>query len=346
MSNDRLQRVGPLVTLSEVLGRYGITLDTAAAGTGIDPALLSNPDAAIPFRAATRLIQQAARLTGYRSIGLEIGMLNDHRALGIVGQLLQQAPTLGEALFDFVRNQHRNSRGAVVYLMPQGDAFNLGYGIYERHEEGADQAYDVALAVAVNSVRALAGPRAGPVEVLICHRGTAPRAHYEAVFGCPVRLNQPHAAIVLSAEAMRLPIPGGDPVLRQKLGQMVDAVIMLGALDFASHVRHILKPNILLGDASAERISRHIGIHNRTLNRRLKEEGTSFRTIEQEVRFAIACELLSLTDLDISDISAALAYGTPSAFDRAFRRWAGVSPTGWRHSQAALSPAGAAPAPA
>ena len=334
MSDDRMQRVGPLVTLSEVLGRYGVTLDAAATDTGVDPGVFVNPDAVIPFRAATRMIQQAARLTGCRSIGLEIGLLNDHRSLGPIGQLIQQAPTLGEALFDFVRNQHRNSRGAVVYLMPQADAFNLGYGIYERHEQGADQVYDIALAVGVNAVRALAGPRAGPVEVLICHRGTVPRAVYEAALGCPVRLNQPHAAIVLSAEAMRLPIPGGDPALRQRLAAMVDAAIMLGALDFADHVRHILKPNILLSDASAERIARQIGIHIRTLNRRLKDEGTSFRAIEQEVRFAIACELLSLTDLDISDVSAALAYGTPSAFDRAFRRWASVSPTAWRQANA------------
>ncbi len=341
MSDDRLQRVGPLVTLSEVLGRYGITLDMAVAGTGVDPAVLTNPDAAIPFGAAIKLLGQAARLTGSRSIGLEIGMLSDHRALGVVGQLIQQAPTLGDALFDFVRNQHRNSRGAVVYLMPLGDTFTLGYGIYERHEDGADQAYDIALSVAVNTVRALAGRRAGPVEVLICHRGTAPRTHYEALFGCPVRLNQPHAAIVLSAEAMRLPISGGDPVLRDKLAAMVDAAIMLGALDFAAQVRHILKPNILLGDASAERIARQIGIHHRTLNRRLKAESTSFRIIEQEVRFAIASELLSLTDLDISDISAALGYGTPSAFDRAFRRWAAVSPTSWRNSHSGIP----APAP-
>ncbi len=337
MSDERMQRVGPLVSLSEVLGRYRVTLDAAAAGTGIDPAMLGQAGGAIPFRAAVRLLRQSARLTGSPSIGLEIGLLNDHRTLGVVGQLIQQAPTLGEALFDFVRNQHRNSRGAVVYLMPQGEAFNLGYGIYERHEPGADQVYDIALAVAVNTVRMLAGPRAGPVEVLICHRGSASRAHYEAALGCPVRLNQPHAAIVLSGEAMRLPIAGGDPVLRRTLAAQVEAAIMLGALDFSAHVRHILKPNILLGDASAERIARQIGIHLRTLNRRLKDEGTSFRAIEQEVRYAIACELLSLTDLDISDISAALAYGTPSAFDRAFRRWASVSPTVWRHRNAAAA---------
>ncbi|SHF75824.1 Helix-turn-helix domain-containing protein [Kaistia soli DSM 19436] len=338
MSSERLQRVGPFVSLAEILGRFGLTLDLAAEGTGVDATQLADPNAIIPFRAACRLIQRSVLLTGCRDIGLQVGILHDFRSLGVVGQLIQHAPTLGEAMLDFVRNQHRNSRGAVVYLMPQGDAFNLGYGIYERHEPGADQIYDVAMAVGVNSIRRLAGPRAGPVEVLLCHRGTAPRAHYEAVLGCPVRLNQPHAAIVLSGEAMRLPIPGSDPARRQQLANMVESALLMGSLSFSAHVRHILKPGILLGGASAERIARQIGVHVRTLNRRLQDEGTSFRAIEQEVRYAIACELLSLTDLDISDISAALGYGTPSAFDRAFRRWAALSPTAWRRGNAIEKP--------
>ncbi|MBZ9936781.1 AraC family transcriptional regulator [Mesorhizobium sp. BR1-1-16] len=335
MSSERLQRVGPFVSLAEVLGRYGVALDIAAEGTGVDPALLVDQNAIIPFRAACRLIQRAALLSGCRDIGLQIGMLHDFRSLGVVGQLMQHAPTLGDAILDFVRNQHRNSRGAVVYLMQLGDAFNLGYGIYERHEPGADQIYDVAIAIAVNTIRRLAGPRAGPVEVLLCHRGVAPRAHYEAVLGCPVRLNQPHATVVVSSEAMRLPIPGANAVMRQQLAAIVEAALSLGKLDFAAHVRHVLKPGILLGDASAERIARQIGVHIRTLNRRLHDEGTNFRAIEQDVRYATACELLSLTDLDISDISAALSYGTPSAFDRAFRRWASLSPTAWRQQDAA-----------
>lgn len=338
MSEGRLQRVGPLAALPGLVDRHGVEFERVVEGTELTAATVADPDALISFRAACGIIDRAVALTGRPQLGLELGLLGDHGSLGVVGRLIAEAPTLGEALYDFVRNQHRNSRGAVVFLLPQGDSVHLGYGIYDRYEPGANQVYDIAVGVGVNMVRRLAGRRAALREVLLCHRGNAPRQLYEQRFGCTVRLNQPYAALVLSADAMRLPIEGGDPALRRQLGKLVEAAILIGALDFASHVRHILKPGILLGEASSERIARRIGVHLRTLNRRLKDEGTSFRAIEQEVRFAIACELLSLTDLDVADISETLAYSTTSAFDRAFRRWSGISPTAWRKAHAAPAP--------
>ncbi|MCX5478247.1 AraC family transcriptional regulator ligand-binding domain-containing protein [Kaistia geumhonensis] len=338
MPHRRLQRIGPLVGLPDIVRSHGVSMDAIVEGSGIEAEAFSNRDGVAPFVAICRVMDRAVKLTGQRHLGLEIGLAQDHRALGTVGQLVAHAPTLGEAIQDFVRNQHRNSRGAVTFLMPHGEGFHLGYGIYDRYETGADQLYDLAMAVAVNAIRSLAGTRAGPIEVLVCHRGNAPRSHYEAALGCPVRLNQPYAALALSAEAMRLPIAGHDRAERARLAALLDESPPFGAPDFDARVRHLLKPAILMGDASAETIARQIGIHLRTLNRRLKDEGVTFRAIEQQVRFSIACELLSLTDLDVADISETLAYGTPSAFDRAFRRWTGISPTRWRRGSASGEP--------
>ncbi len=336
MPHRRLQRIGPLVGLPDIVRSHGVSMDAVVEGSGIEAEVFSNRDGVAPFVAICQVMERAVKLTGRRHLGLDIGLAQDHRALGTVGQFVAHAPTLGEAIRDFVRNQHRNSRGAVTFLMPQGDGFHLGYGIYDRYETGADQLYDLAIAVGVNAVRSLAGTRAGPVEVLICHRGNASRSHYEAALGCPVRLNQPYAALTLSAEAMRLAIAGHDRAERERLAALLDATSAVGAPDFNARVRHLLKPAILMGDASAETIAAQVGVHLRTLNRRLKDEGVTFRAIEQQVRFSIACELLSLTDLDIADISETLAYGTPSAFDRAFRRWTGVSPTRWRRDPAVV----------
>ncbi|MFG1377460.1 helix-turn-helix domain-containing protein [Xanthobacter autotrophicus] len=73
-------------------------------------------------------------------------------------------------------------------------------------------------------------------------------------------------------------------------------------------------------------------MHPRTLNRRLLEAGSSFVAIRDEVRFRVAQELLALTDLPVGDIASALSFSAHSNFVRAFRRWAGVTPTVWRSS--------------
>ena len=73
-----------------------------------------------------------------------------------------------------------------------------------------------------------------------------------------------------------------------------------------------------------------LGLHPRTLNRRLHQEGTAFKRVVDEIRFEIARQLLTSTAMSLTQISAALDFSEGSAFTRAFRRWAGETPTDWR----------------
>jgi AraC-like DNA-binding protein len=64
----------------------------------------------------------------------------------------------------------------------------------------------------------------------------------------------------------------------------------------------------------------------RTLDRRLREEGTSFRKVVAEVRHQQAVEWLGDSHVRVSDVAARLGYNEVSNFSRAFRRAAGKSP--------------------
>lgn len=71
-------------------------------------------------------------------------------------------------------------------------------------------------------------------------------------------------------------------------------------------------------------------MHSRTLNRRLHASGTNFRTLVDEARFETARQMLEDSAMDVRQIALALDYVDASAFTRAFRRWAGVTPLQWR----------------
>ena len=71
-------------------------------------------------------------------------------------------------------------------------------------------------------------------------------------------------------------------------------------------------------------------MHRRTLSRRLKDGGSGYRGITNEIRFEIARQLLGDTEVPLGQIAAALDYSEASAFTRAFRRWSGETPTAWR----------------
>jgi len=83
---------------------------------------------------------------------------------------------------------------------------------------------------------------------------------------------------------------------------------------------------------SGDDLARMLSMHRRTLNRRLKAEGTTFQRVLDEVRFEIARDLLSNSSVHLDDIAATLGYAAVTPFMRTFRRWSGTTPGQWRRS--------------
>lgn len=63
----------------------------------------------------------------------------------------------------------------------------------------------------------------------------------------------------------------------------------------------------------------------RSLQRRLKDENTSFNAVREQVRRDLTQRYLA-DNLSISEISFLLGFSEPSAFFRAFKRWTGMTP--------------------
>ncbi|HWO08502.1 MAG TPA: helix-turn-helix transcriptional regulator, partial [Polyangiaceae bacterium] len=77
-------------------------------------------------------------------------------------------------------------------------------------------------------------------------------------------------------------------------------------------------------------IARRLGLGERTLQRRLRDEGTSFAALLDEARAELARSYLGDSKLAIFEVAYLLGYSEPSAFNRAFRRWTGKSPREYR----------------
>ncbi len=96
--------------------------------------------------------------------------------------------------------------------------------------------------------------------------------------------------------------------------------------NFVDTVRRALWSELPGGRPNLWRTASGLGISARTLQRRLRENGTSFSAVLEELRREFFGELLADKKLAVSDVALLLGYSEPSAFQRAFRRWRGVSP--------------------
>jgi AraC-like DNA-binding protein len=251
---------------------------------------------------------------------------------------MMEAPDVETALSGFKALQPSNSRGASVYLRRAGADVVFGYGIYDRTATDQAQAYAMAMAVAVNVLRGLTEGAMSPSEVLFSFRAPKNSAPFRAFFGAPLRFDQYETGIVLSQQALKTPIKGSGKADLEFWRQRALAIAPPSRTFWTDRVRHTLRPLLLEGKASAPGVAARLGLDVRTLSRRLEGEGRRFQEILDDVRFAAARELLALTELHVGDIADALSYATQGAFVVAFRRWAGLSPSGWRKANAVWSP--------
>ena len=323
------QRAASLLHLPDLLDDFGTNLAAVLDGTGITQGDI-RPDSFVPYAAFLAVLDNASRLTGREDLGLLLGKRQTLAALGPLGAVLRHASTLGEAIGDFVAFQSRNSTGGAVYLLRSDRDVILGYGVYDHSARVSPQIYDLVLAVGSNLVAELSGGAVTPEEILVTRSAPSDATPYHRLGRCPIRFGQVQTGLVLRAASLELPLPKADPAQHDlALARLLEAADG-HPLSLAAHVRHVLRPAMLMGHASMNTLADRLGLHPRTLRRRLRDEGTTFEAIKDGVRRAAAKDLLRLGTLGVTDIAATLDYATSSAFVQAFRRWEGTTSRLWR----------------
>ncbi len=326
-------RVGPVMTIPELLHSKGIDPAEVFAAAGVRLALLDDPENTIPVRALGRLLTLCVERTGCPHFGLLTCSQAGPSTLGLVGFLIQHSPDVRSAVRSLVTHLQLHDRGAVPTLSVQGGTVTMGYAIYQKNVESQEQIYDGAMAVTRNIMRTLCGPSWRPTEVHLSRRRPADPGPYLRFFEAPVRFDAEQTAMVFPETWLDHRLPGADPALRRFLQDQVEALEAESRGAFVERLYRLLRATIPAGDCSALRVAEMLSLHPRTLHRRLEAGGTSFRTLLEEVRFQIARDLLAHADLPLSQVAGSLGYADASAFTRAFRRWAGTTPGRWRRQR-------------
>nr|WP_294525130.1 AraC family transcriptional regulator [uncultured Rhodopila sp.] len=322
------QRVGPLSALPSVLRDFGVDPAPILLASGLSPDSLDDSEALIPYAAMGRVCEAAVRLGKVPLIGLLVGQRARSGGLGVVGRLMQTAPTLEDAIVDLVSNHQRYVRGGVPVFLNSADPAILTYTIYDEDVVAIDQIFDGMLAAACAIFRELAGE--SPVEVRIAHRSPDDAGAYRRFFGAPVVFDSEQSVLVYQRSQLAAPVRGADPAAREHLLREVDAYWRIKEPDLVDRVNRLLAAGTMGGAPGAKDVARRLSMHPRTLDRRLRERGLLFRDLSAKARFHLARQLLMETGMSVTAIGLALGYADISVFSRAFVRWSGLPPSEWR----------------
>ncbi|KNC67573.1 AraC family transcriptional regulator [Pseudoalteromonas ardens] len=152
--------------------------------------------------------------------------------------------------------------------------------------------------------------------------------HYPVYLGEHVRFNAPRCAIVLPDEVMYQPFKEASALrfaqAKRSASQLSHPPQLLQA-----HLRRLFRKN--LGQAwSLEYTANYLGMSPATLKRRLKQDGTNFKLLVDEVRGQEALHLMDLNQWNNSQLASTMAFADVHSFRRAFKRWTGAVPSAFR----------------
>lgn len=338
MQTQALQRAGPVALMATLLREQGIDPCHVvhASKLRIDLDTLK-PDDMYPLPALLTLLEHAAQMTGDDLFSVKLALryrLNDH---GIIHRLSRIAPTLRQALLDFAEWQRLYSQSTVVYLHRFGQDYAFGYGVFAHAQSAARHLYMLSARAGMNFLEDLTGGAVHPVEIHLCISPPDDLATFRRYFACPILFNQSQSCIILSAHDIDWPMPHFDPAAREAMRLELEAQAKAHCQTI-SRVQRAIRTQLLLEDPSMEGTASALGFHPRTLRRALAAEGTDFETIRDEVRNAVARELLTITQLSVGEISTILAFSSHAAFVRAFHRWNDMPPRLWRAQNGKATP--------
>lgn len=190
---------------------------------------------------------------------------------------------------------------------------------------------DLAFTALVELGRRASGQRIVPLRVDFA-RPEAQDGAWERYFGCPIRYGADQDALIISGADLDLPFPGHNPEMLAILTPALAA--SLGELESGSSVSEqikvVVKRRIASGRPEISDIARELGVSERTLQRRVTDEGMTFRQLLTDARQELSHQLLGDPATEIEEIAYLLGYQDTGSFYRAFRDWEGVTPGRWR----------------
>jgi len=302
-----------------------------------------DPNARLNALATARLWRAAAIRAGDPAFGLFASRFVRPTTFHALGYAVFASATLRDALQRLLRYSHLVSDAGELLLTTTRGTARLEFVLRAEdtvNATGAEataprpvpsaQALDAVMSLIVRTSRTMTDRSFSLLSMEQSRAEPLDTQPYERFFRCPVRFGATADALTFAADALDRPLATAnaelarhnDDLVRRYLADMREGTIV-------DRVRRALAEQ-LPGDASPGKLASLLAMSSRSLQRRLKEHGTSYVEVLRDTRRELAISHLRQQTCSITEIAFLLGFEDASAFARAFRTWTGVSPSTFR----------------
>jgi AraC-like DNA-binding protein len=326
-------RIAGLRTAIELLRDLELDPKQVAAASGFPFDRFRDPDSEAPLATTLKLLAECVRVSALPHFALLAGARNRVSTLGVFGHLAMTAPDVRTAIEDAIRFLSVYDRVATVRLTVEHDVAAVNYLFDFPSAPGAEHFCDGAVASISRILGGICGEEWKPLRVKLSRRRPADAGPYVEIFGSEVGFGAEYASIEFPTRWLRRAPPGANESLRAYLAELVRQVEQKSGAEI-ERVRRVIRTQLVGGRPNADLAAAVLGVHRRTLARRLSAEGLTFKRLAGDLRFEMASDMLAKSGAPVARIAEMLGYSDQTTFSRAFSKRFGRPPSLARRADA------------
>ncbi|WP_296742644.1 AraC family transcriptional regulator [Mesorhizobium sp.] len=334
---DKIYSVAKIAVIVDLLAEEGVPAEQALADVSLLPEQLRSPATKVCAAQVLQCYRNAIKFSGDPQFAYHAGSRFRVSTYGMYGFAILSSPSFRETMA-FATAYHqlatplveigfRQEPGAGAWVVSPAPYLEIDDLLYKFIVE-------LQMAVHLSLHRNIMGAAFRPEQVDYAFGRPHGDKGGAAFLDCPVLYGKPENRLAFDGGWLDKRPDFGNELAFAELKQLCAGLLKGLELNagVAGKVRELILSN-LSRPISFEQVAKSLNMSERSLRRRLQEEGTSFRDLADELRVQVAIRYVRDTDLSVEDIAFALGFSDASAFRHAFRRWTNAAPHEYRRAR-------------
>ena len=317
-----------------LVGNLWLTLESYGVDPGeiIDEAIYrpGRPSAGhdrIDFKDYDAILARAASCVPDPAIGLRAAEYIHPSHLGALGHAWLASSTLRTAILRAQRYSRMYNEQLLMRVQELPDRLSVSYRLQSSRPRPPEVG-DSHLAILLKLCRINFGRKLQPVEVELQRPEPSDPSPWLGFFGPNVCFGGHEDRLSISARDADAPLTGSNEELVALHEEVIRRYLLkLDRSSILNRARYGIIEHLPSGRITEEELARTLNVSKRTLHRKLRDNGETFRSLVKQVRTGLAEHYVGNDNYSITEIAFLLGYSDTSSFSRAYRDWFGVSPS-------------------
>jgi AraC-like DNA-binding protein len=315
----------------EALSEAGLNSQALFSQAGVNVAELENSDARFTPDQMSAIWELASVQSGNPAIGVAIPKVGKPACFDAVAFVMMSCSSLHSALQHLTRYLRIVSDAADINLIEDKNGYSVTLKLFAGAGDVPRQRIEYVLTTIFNFCRWISGRNLQPLRVDFASPVPDNLEPYQNAFNCALHFDAPVHRLLFVTADMMMPLPTSNALLAEIHNSYASEHLKkLSDAKTSYRVRELIISQLSNGEPLRAEIASSLCLSERTLQRRLREELTSFQDLVDATRRELAEQYLSKDQLTLTQTAALLGFADQSTFFRCSKRWFGMSPKEYR----------------